>query len=154
MGSSDASSSIEIAATPEHVYSLITDLGVLAELAEETATMSWVSGDGPAPGSVFRGANRNGWRRWSTTCTVTAAEPGRCFGFDVVAPPRLPVSRWQYDIAATAAGCQVTESTWDHRSRLFAAVSGLATGVSDRGRVNAEHIEATLARLKARAETG
>ncbi|HEV7203002.1 MAG TPA: SRPBCC family protein [Jatrophihabitans sp.] len=153
LGSSDASSSVEIAATPERVYALITDLAVLAELAEETATMRWVSGDTAAPGSVFRGANRNGWRRWSTRCTVTAAEPGRCFGFDVVFPPGLPVSRWQYDLEATPAGCRVTETTWDHRSGLFAALSGLATGVSDRGQTNAEHIEATLARLKARAES-
>lgn len=154
MGSSDASSSVEIAATPERVYALITDLTVLAELAEETAAMRWVSGSAAAPGAVFRGANRNGWRRWSTRCTVTTAEPGRCFGFDVVYPPGLPVARWQYDLVATPTGCRVTETTWDHRSSLFAAVSGVATGVRDRGRTNAEHIEATLARLKARAETG
>lgn len=158
MGWSDASGSIDIAAPPERVYDLITDLDVLASLAEENSGMRWVSGSAATsgaaatPGARFRGANRNGWRRWSTDCTVTAADPGRCFGFDVVFPPGLPVARWQYDITATDGGCTVIETTWDHRARWFALLSGPATGVRDRGRVNAEHIRATLGRLKARAE--
>lgn len=72
----------------------------------------------------------------------------------MVFPPGLPVSRWQYDLEGIPAGCRVTETTWDHHSSWFASVSGLATGVRDRGRTNAEHIDATLARLKARAEAG
>lgn len=153
MPSSDASASLEIAAPPERVFALITDLDVLAELADETQTMRWTSGSAAAPGAVFKGGNRNGWRRWTTTCTVTAADPGRHFAFDVT-HTRIPVSTWRYEIEPTADGCRVTESTTDRRPGLFAAVSGVATGVSDRGAANAEHIRSTLARLKQRAEAG
>ena len=114
--------------------------------------MRWAKGDGAAVGAVFRGANRNGWRRWTTTCTVTAAEPGRHFAFDV-SHTRLPVARWCYDIRPRGEGCVVTESTKDRRPRWFAALGRLATGVSDRGAANQTHIEATLQRLKARAES-
>lgn len=153
MSSSDARASIDIdiAAPPEAVYSLVTDLAVLAELADETASMRWARGDAAAVGAVFRGANRNGWRRWTTTCTVTAADPGRHFAFDV-SHTRLPVAHWSYDFRSRGEGCVVTESTRDRRPRWFAALSPLATGVSDRGGANQAHIEATLRRLKARAE--
>jgi hypothetical protein len=146
-----ASASVEVAAAPDAVYRLITDLSVMSELAEETAVLRWKKGAGASPGAVFRGTNRNGWRRWTTTCTVTDADPGRRFAFNV-AHTAFPVSRWQYDIAATDAGCTVTESTWDRRYAWFDVLSRPVTGVGDRAGVNGHNIEATLQRLKARAE--
>ena len=149
-----ATESITIAADPRAVYALITDLDMLAELADEAVAMRWVSGTSAQPGAVFRGHNRNRWRRWSTTCTVTDADPGRVFAFDVHhTPPRVPVSRWQYDLAASDGGCVVTESTWDRRPGWFRTPAQLATGVRDRAGANAEHIATTLRRLKARAES-
>jgi hypothetical protein len=100
---------------------------------------------------VFKGTNRNGWRRWTTTCTVTDAEPGRRFAFDV-RHTVVPISRWQYEIEPTAGGCTVTESTWDRRPGWFKGVAALATGVPQRTDANDAHIAATLQRLKARAE--
>ena len=47
-------------ARPEALYSLITDLPTLAELAEETTAMRWTKGDSARPGAVFKGSNRNG----------------------------------------------------------------------------------------------
>jgi uncharacterized protein YndB with AHSA1/START domain len=152
MPATDVARTVEIAAAPAAVFSLITDLGTLAELAEETTAMRWTKGSAVAPGSVFRGANRNGWHRWTTTCTVTDAEPGSRFAFEVRHPPGLPIARWQYDIEATPGGCTVTETTWDQRPGWFAKVAVLATGVSDRAAANGANIEATLRRLKARAE--
>lgn len=143
--------SVSIAADPTAVYALITDLPTLASLAEETQEMQWKKGSSAAPGSVFSGQNRNGSRTWTTTCTVTDADPGRTFAFDVKSLV-FPVAHWRYDIAATDTGCTVTESTWDQRAGWFKFVGGLATGVSDRGGANAEHIRRTLERLKERAE--
>lgn len=148
-----ASATIEVAAAPEVVYRLVSDLSSLAEVAEETTTLRWRKGAAAVPGAVFKGTNRIGWRRWSTTCTVTDADPGRRFAFDVTHTV-VPVARWQYDIAPTEAGCTVTESTWDHRPKWFAVLSRPATGVGDRVKQNTGNIEATLRRLKARAERG
>jgi len=146
-----ASASVAVNADPDTVYRLITDLSTMAELAEETTRMRWTKGDRAAPGAAFRGTNRNGIRRWTTTCTVTAAEPGRRFAFDV-RHTVVPISRWEYDIVATDAGCTVTERTWDRRPGWFKGTAGLATGERDRAAANARHIQATLERLKGRAE--
>ncbi len=146
-----ASADVTIAASPEAVYALITDLQTMATLAEETHAMEWVTGNAAAPGAVFKGHNRNGSKKWTTKCTVTAAEPGRTFAFDVKSTG-LPIAHWRYDITATDGGCTVTEQTWDRRPGWFKPLAGLATGVSDRDTANAEHIKVTLARLKAKAE--
>jgi hypothetical protein len=146
-----ATSTVEINASPAAVYALITDLGAMSELAEETAVMRWKSGSSAAPGAVFKGTNRNGWRRWTTKCTVTDAEPGTRFAFNV-SHTGVPISRWQYDIAATDGGCSVTESTWDRRPGWYKTPAGLVTGTLNRTALNGEHIQATLQRLKSRAE--
>lgn len=149
--SPSATGSIRIDAAPQTVYALITDLSTLAELAEETTAMRWRRGDAAQPGAVFTGDNRHGRRRWSTTCTVTEAEPGRRFAFDV-RTAIVPVARWAYEITPTDDGCTVTESTWDRRPPWIRGITGLVTGVSDRTAANTEHIRLTLGRLKQRAE--
>lgn len=110
MSAPSVSASVHIDARPEVVYRLITDLPTLASLAEEAVAMQWRKGDAARPGAVFTGHNQNGGRRWSTKCTVTDAEPGRRFAFDV-RHTVFPVARWQYDIVGTDGGCDVTEST-------------------------------------------
>jgi hypothetical protein len=133
------------------VYALITDLDAMSQIAEETAVMRWQKGSSATPGAVFKGTNRNGWRRWTTTCTITEAAPGERFAFDV-SHTGVPIARWQYDIAGAEDGCTVTESTWDRRPGWYKKPAELVTGVSNRAGVNAEHIQATLQRLKKRAE--
>jgi hypothetical protein len=150
-GAASAQAEVSINADPETVYHLITDLPTLASLAEEAQAMEWRKGDAARPGAVFKGHNRNGLRRWSTTCTVTEAEPGRVFAFDV-SYFGVPIARWRYDIAGADGGCHVTEQTWDRRPGWFVKPGGLATGVKDRDAANAEHIKLTLQRLKEKAE--
>ena len=146
-----ATGSIAIAASPAAVYDLITDLTSYSDVAAETTAIRWHSGSSAAPGAVFKGTNRNGRRRWTTTCTVTDAEPGRRFGF-TVRHTVVPIARWRYDIEPTDGGCRVTESTWDDRPGWFKAPAGLFTGTPDRAGTNSANIAATLERLKQRAE--
>jgi hypothetical protein len=144
---------VQIDARPDVVYELITDLPTLASLAEEAVAMEWHKGNGARQGAVFTGHNENSGRRWSTKCTVTDAEPGRIFAFDV-RHSIVPIARWQYDIVAADGGCRVTESTWDRRPGWFRKLTRRATGVTDRVAANTEHIQLTLQRLKHRAEAG
>lgn len=146
-----ATASVPIAADPATVYALITDLTTMADLAEEAYEMRWHKGSAAAAGAVFKGKNRNGAKTWTTTCTVTDAEPGRSFAFDVKAAG-IPVAHWRYDICVADHGCTVTESTWDRRPGWFKALAGRATGVPDRDSTNAKHIARTLERLKSVAE--
>lgn len=147
-----ATGQIEIGAEPGRVYDLVSDPGVLAELAEEYSGFRWLGGiTGARVGARFRGVNRRGPRRWSTVSTITDADEGKRFAFDV-ASLGIPVSRWQFDIDPTRDGCVVTESTWDKRPGWFRALSSLATGVWQRGDENRANIAITLQRVKARAE--
>jgi hypothetical protein len=150
-GPACAQADVTIGADPQAVYALITDLPTLASCAEEAKAMEWRKGGAAVPGAVFKGHNRNGIHRWTTTCTVTAAEPGSAFAFDV-GYFGIPIAHWRYDVAATDGGCRVTERMWDRRPRWFVKPGGLATGVMDRPTVNTEHIKLTLARLKDKAE--
>lgn len=123
----------------------------MAALAEEANSMEWCTGDAAQPGAVFKGRNTNGAKKWTTTCTVTDAQPGKVFAFDVKSMI-VPVSHWRYDIEPVDGGCRVTEQTWDRRPGWFRKPAGIATGVTDRTSANAKNIELTLGRLKARAE--
>jgi hypothetical protein len=147
-----ATGSIDIAAPPERVYGIITDLETFGQVTAESGSMRWRRGTAAAPGAVFSARNDNGKRHWSTTCTVTDAEAGRRFAFEVRSVARIPVARWQYDIEATPSGCKVTESTWDKRPGWFRKPAEIVTASPDRAGINTRNIAATLERLKARAE--
>jgi hypothetical protein len=148
----DAAGSIDIEAGLGKVYGLITDLDTLAGLSGEFVKHHWIGRARSAvPGARFIGVNRRGWRRWFTVCRVTEADLGGRFAFDVAFGP-LPVARWQYDLAPTEAGCQVTESMWDRRPAWVRPVLARVVGPRDRLRQNQTNIAATLRRLKQRAE--
>ncbi len=153
MDEPSATARTEVHASPEAVYALVSDPPRMSELTEELARVSWLGGAREAAVGVrFRGHNRIAWRRWSTTATVTDANPGRRFAFEVSSIAGIPVARWQYDIEATGAGCRVEESTWDRRPVWFLPFANLVTGVRDRAEHNRHNIERTLSRLKAAVE--
>ena len=110
----------DIAAPPEKVWELVSDVARMGEWSPENQGGSWVKGfDGPTLGAVFKGNNKNGVRRWSTLCTVVACEPGKEFEFAVTSGP-LEVANWRYDLEQTQTGCRVTESFVDKRKPWFA----------------------------------
>jgi uncharacterized protein YndB with AHSA1/START domain len=150
------SASVEIAAPAEAVWALVSDLTRMGEWSPETERVEWTGGaTGPSVGATFKGHNRNAGRRWSTTCTITMADPPRELAWDVKAVGFLPVATWRYEIEPIDdMSCRVTESTTDKRNGLFKKVTALATGVHDRGAHNVANIEQTLARIKAAAEPG
>ena len=45
--------------------------------------MKWLKGDAARPGAVFKGTTATDSGEWTTKCTVTDAEPGQAFAFDV-----------------------------------------------------------------------
>lgn len=149
-----ATGTVAIGAEPDEAYRVISDPPSMALLAEETYSAHWLDGATvPAVGARFRGYNRNGPRRWSTTCSITDADPGRRFAYEVTAPFNVPVSRWQYDIEPTADGCTVTETNWLRAPAWLLPFSIALTGVANRMGANDANIATTLRRLKAYLET-
>lgn len=148
-----ATSTIEIAATPERVYDLVVDVARMGEWSPE-ATGTIGSPGTVQPGDHFWGLNRKGVWRWFTRCTVLEAQRGKRFVFDVDFPPS-PVSRWTYDFRATDTGCEVTETWDDRRSGPLAAPIKWVGGImipGPRASHNQRNIESTLRALKAAAE--
>jgi uncharacterized protein YndB with AHSA1/START domain len=143
-----------IEATPAEVWELIGDPTALSGMAEECVTMQWSRGsNGPRVGARFRGHNRQGWRRWTTSCTVVEYEPGRALSWDVAFGP-LAVARWGYRLedGGVDGGTTVHESFEDHRSAVLRALGPVVRGTGDTEGLNRANMVATLARLKARAE--
>ncbi len=144
--------SIAIAASPEVVWSLISDVPRMPQWSPELKSARWrTPTTTPTVGARFTGTNRNGLRRWSTSCVVSRVEPGREFAFRVTSFG-LQVSEWSYTITPTEHGCRLTESTTDHRGVLMKVLGGPATGVTDRAAHNLAGIRDTLAALKTAAE--
>jgi ligand-binding SRPBCC domain-containing protein len=140
----------EIAAPTEKVWALVSDLPRMGEWSPENAGGKWVKGaTGPALGAVFRGTNKNGVRRWSSTVTIVGFEPAKVFEFAVTTGP-LAIANWRYEFEDAESGCRVTESWVDHRTPWFAFV---ARAIGDHSAAHAEkEMEATLANLAAAVE--
>jgi hypothetical protein len=153
MAEPTASAQVDIAASPEEVYALVSDLPGMGKLAEENQGGRWLGGHSSAAvGARFRGHNKRGVVRWTTVVTITDADPGRRFSFDVRSMGFIPIAHWEYTIEPTEAGCRVTESTWDRRPPWFKPIGGLATGSLNRAKINQHNIDRTLERLKSTAE--
>ena len=141
-----------IASTPERLYELVSDVTRMGEWSPETTGCRWLGGaTGPSAGARFKGTNRRGWRRWSTTCTVVEADAGRKFAFDVTSGP-VKISSWSYEFAPTGDGCKVTETWVDRRPGWMPKVATVVMGVRDQAEHNRVGMEKTLAALRQVAE--
>ncbi|TGB14864.1 SRPBCC family protein [Streptomyces palmae] len=149
-----ATGAVTIRTTPADAYRVIGDPPAMARLAEEAHRARWLYGATSARvGARFRGYNRNGIRRWVTTCRITDADPGRRFAYEVTASPlRIPIARWCYEIKPAAEGCTVTETSWLRAPLWFIPFAMLITGIIDRPGANSAHIATTLQRLKRHLE--
>jgi uncharacterized protein YndB with AHSA1/START domain len=150
---SDARASADIAAPADKVWSLVSDLPRMGEWSPENTGGKWIDGaTGPTAGARFRGSNRKGLRRWSTTCTVTAADVGKKFAFDVTYGP-LAISTWEYTLTPNGNSTTVVEEWTDRRPTWMKVASGPVMGVADRAAHNQRGMEQTLEKLKAAAES-
>jgi uncharacterized protein YndB with AHSA1/START domain len=143
---------VHMAAPPEKIWELISDVTKIGRYSPETFEAEWLDGaGGPAVGARFRGhVKRNGRPpTYWTTCTVVACERGREFAFGV-GPPGKALNTWRYRLEPAGDGTDVTESFELRRTlplRIYWALLGWA-----RGRTNREGMRTTLERIKAEVE--
>lgn len=137
---------------PQTIWNLVADVRNTGRFSPETFDAEWLDGaTGPALGATFRGhvrRNEIGPVYW-TTCRVTACEPGREFGFEVLIGGK-PVNNWHYGFAPAGDGTDVTES-FRMNDGLLTTVFGLFGGQL-RKRRNIRDMTKTLHRIKAVAE--
>lgn len=148
-----ASVSRTIAADPQTVYDLVSDVTRMGEWSPETTRGEWLKGaTGPSVGARFRGRNRLGEKSWATTCEVVEADPGRAFSFRVTGGP-LGVALWEYRIEPADEGCVVTERWTDERGWLVRTSGRWVSGVDHDAEWNRQGMAETLDRLAAVAES-
>jgi uncharacterized protein YndB with AHSA1/START domain len=137
-----------MAAPPERVWRLVSDVTRIGEFSPETFEGEWIDGaTGPAVGARFRGHVRRNGRGpvYWTKCTVTACEPGREFGFNVGVGDRA-VNMWRYKLEPSGDGTDVTESfelADTAMTRAYWKVLGRL-----RARTNDRGMRTTLERMK------
>jgi Polyketide cyclase / dehydrase and lipid transport len=103
----------QVQASPEELYDLVADVTRIGEFSPECRQAEWIEGDLPArPGMRFRGRNAaSRLLRWSRTCEVVTAAPGREFSFRTIPSLTKPDSTvWTYRFGPVDGGTEVTES--------------------------------------------
>ena len=142
---------IDIAAPPDVVYGLVTDVSRMGEWSPECYRCEWLDGaTTAAPGARFRGYNRLGPMKWERTAVVSTAERGREFAFTTINDrTERQETHWRYTMRPSEAGTLLSEafqflwcSVWNRTTELFIP----------RGRQVERGIRETLRRIKAAAE--
>lgn len=98
--------SIHIAAAPEDVYALVSDVTRTGEWSPQCRRVEWESDD-RGVGARFTGHNSKPGRDWTTHSSVTVAEEGREFAW------RLDGAgvEWGYRLTPMGGGTLLTEYT-------------------------------------------
>ena len=146
---STASRSIDIAAPPEVVYDLVSDVTRTGEWSPECRSCDWIDEPGVA-GSRFKGHNRSGPARWTTTAEVLTADRPRSFRFATLFKDGH-ATRWSYDITGNGDGTTLTESFESIDAPAFIKLAERLF-VRNRQEQLEAGIDETLAKIKAIAE--
>ena len=147
------SATVHMAAPADKIWDLITDVHSIGSYSPEVFEAEWLDGaTGPTLGARFRGhvkRNEIGPVYW-TVCRITACEPGREFGYEVLVGDR-GVNNWHYELAPGGDGTDVTESFRMTSSPFVHAYYWLFGGWL-RQRRNVRDMTTTLNRIKDVAE--
>ena len=126
----------------------------MGEWSPECQRCEWIGGAvGPAVGARFKGTNRRGVARWSTTPRVVVADPGREFAF-VTGHRGRDMTKSTYHFEPVVGGTNVTESFEMLRDMpwFFRFADRILMGVKDRKTDLVSNMEATLQRLRTAIE--
>ena len=129
MSPKSVSVSTKVAAPPDKVYALVSDVTKYGDWSPENLSGVWIDGaSGPAVGARFKGKNK---RRlpWTTTSKVTKAD-GSTFEFET---GKKADTRWRYDVRAgdDAGSSEVTETVevLTEPGAVLRWLTKLATGI-------------------------
>jgi hypothetical protein len=150
-----------IEAPPEHVWRLVSDIGLMPGLSRELQSVEWLDGvSQPAVGARFLGRSKHdALGEWSTTSYVVQHEPCRVFAW-AVGDPEQPSATWRFTLGREPGGTALSQ--W---VRLGPGRSGLSIAIDQmpdkeqkivfvRMREFEESMTRTLAAIKTLAEQG
>ena len=101
---------IDIAASPERVWELASDINISSRFSDEFQGADWIDGDGPSVGASFRGRNEraDANRVWETTSYVVACEPSRVFAWNVNDRDQ-PSAQWRFELEKIPSGTRLRQ---------------------------------------------
>lgn len=143
--------SIEIDASPEDVYALVSDLPRMGEWSSEATGGTWRDGGSGKAGDWFVGTNKAGDREWTRESEIVVAEPGRDFTF-VVGGVEHNRTWWSYEMEPAGSGTKLTEKWWIVNLSP-ALVEGGDKVVQGRIKAAQTMLPATIAKVKETAES-
>ncbi len=129
---------VDIAASPERVWELASDINIPARFSLEFQGAEWVDGTGPHVGASFVGRNAREDRTWETRSFVVACEPHRVFAWNV-GDPGHPGAQWRFELERTPEGT---------RLRQHMTIGPGRSGTSRAMEENPEDAEEILARRR------
>jgi uncharacterized membrane protein len=137
------SSTVEIKATPDEVWQVVSDLGRMPEFSPELRK-AFVVGK-PGVGANIIGVNRRKAVVWPTTSKVVRWEPGRAVAWKT----RESGATWVYELEATPAGTAVTGRRVLPKFTLGTSLLGpVIGGAAGHDAELAEGIRTTLERIR------
>lgn len=143
---------IHVNASPDVLWELLSDVEQMGEWSPECYRVEWADGATPPAkrGARFRGFNKWGPVRWSMTCEVKSAEPGREISWATIQGDRELVT-WSYRLEPAGGGTDLIESFEVHYLPLGPRIFEDFLMVN-RDKHRSAAMAATLKRIKAAAE--
>jgi uncharacterized protein YndB with AHSA1/START domain len=146
---SPISATVQINASPEEVWQIVSDLGRMPEFSPELRK-AFVIGK-PGVGANIIGINRRKAVVWPTTSKVVRWEPGRAVAWKT----RESGATWVYELQPTDTGTTVTGRRVLPKFTLGTTLLGPAIGGAQGHDAElADGIRTTLERIRATAESG
>ena len=99
---------VDIDASPERVWELVSDINIPAQFSTEFVGAEWVDADGPRQSASFIGRNRREDRAWQTTSFVVACDPPRVFAWNV-SDPDQPSAQWRFELEPIGEGTRLRQ---------------------------------------------
>jgi uncharacterized protein YndB with AHSA1/START domain len=143
------SASVEIAAAPETVWPVVSDVARMSEWSPECRRILVLGAPRSGLGTRLLGINRRGWAVWPTLSTVVRFEPATAVAWKT----RESGATWTYELEATAAGTRLTgRRDMDDFTLVTKLFGPLIGGADGHDQELAEGIATTLDRIKAVVE--
>lgn len=141
---------IEIAAPPERIWELVTDLPRMASWSPEVAK-TIVRGGPVGLGTRTININRRGWRVWPTRSKVIRFEPHREFAFRI----KDNTTIWSFTLEPTATGTRLIQRREAPDGLSSISARGLKVmfgGIESYQALARDGMKQTLARIKSDVE--
>ena len=149
------SASVDVAAPPEAVWSVVSDVTRMPEWSPELRKVVVLGRPGTrrgaALGTTILGINRRGRAVWPTTSRVVRFEPGRAVAWKT----RESGATWTYELEGSPTGTRLTGRrdlpAYSLGTKVMAPLIGGARGHDEE---LADGIRTTLERIRATVERG